>query len=273
MVVKIFLSLTPKELGTCSCVCRQWREVACSDAVWETQCRRRGWTSEHRAWSNELRTLYDRYRDLAGRRVFAWGSGEYGQIGLVDEKGREVTSRQPMEVKRLAGMGIVLVACGSAHSSCLAACGRIWTWGCGKYGRLGHGGEKNEPQPREVSSLPHRAFLVACGGSHTVASVYDQEHGRVELYAWGSNMYGECGTSDHLKNNDIPQYDESSTTRLFTRRKINLVSAGSVHSAAICCDGEVYTFGRDCMPKLKGGGGRLGHGRHLSLHGIRDEVE
>ena len=27
------------------------------------------------------------------------------------------------------------------------------------------------------------------------------------------------------------------------------------------------------MPKLKGGGGRLGHGRHLSLHGIRDEVE
>eukprot|EP00960_Hanusia_phi_P064680 765871-Hanusia_phi.AAC.1 len=144
LLAKVFNSLTPREILRCSCVCGQWKQVALSDVIWESQCRSRGWTRGHRAWGSRRGTCYQRFRDLMGRRVFAWGSGEYGQIGLVDEKQREMTSREPMEVTRFRSQGVVHVACGSAHSACVLACGKVFTWGCGKYGRLGHGGEVRE---------------------------------------------------------------------------------------------------------------------------------
>jgi alpha-tubulin suppressor-like RCC1 family protein len=33
------------------------------------------------------------------------------------------------------------IACGDLHTIALSTCNRVFTWGCGEYGRLGHGDE------------------------------------------------------------------------------------------------------------------------------------
>ena len=64
------------------------------------------------------------------------------------------------------------MACGAAHSVCIAASGEVYSWGCGKYGRLGHGSEASEPQPRVVEALRGmRCVQIASGGAHNLALV------------------------------------------------------------------------------------------------------
>lgn len=45
------------------------------------------------------------------------------------------------------------VACGGAHSACITAAGQLYTWGKGRYGRLGHGDSEDQLVPKLVS--PH----------------------------------------------------------------------------------------------------------------------
>ena len=50
----------------------------------------------------------------------------------------------------LTGVRVVGVAAGGNHSIALAADGRVFTFGSGEYGRLGHGDEENQLSPRVV---------------------------------------------------------------------------------------------------------------------------
>lgn len=45
------------------------------------------------------------------------------------------------------------IACGGAHSACLTARGRIYTWGKGRYGRLGHGDSEDQLVPKLVNNI------------------------------------------------------------------------------------------------------------------------
>ena len=50
----------------------------------------------------------------------------------------------------LAGVRVVGVAAGFLYSIALAADGRVFTFGRGEYGRLGHGDEEDQLTPRVV---------------------------------------------------------------------------------------------------------------------------
>jgi hypothetical protein len=143
------------------------------------------------------RDAFERYWRLHKRRLWVWGMGEHGQLGLLDGAGREVrSSAMGIELRSLRGKAVVGVSCGAAHSVCVLASGRVLSWGCGKYGRLGHGTEENESQPREIAALEGvRCFRVACGGSHNLAVAFESRGSGVgsALYVWGSDTYGECG--------------------------------------------------------------------------------
>lgn len=39
------------------------------------------------------------------------------------------------------GFKVKEIACGDLHCIALTTCNRVFTWGCGEYGRLGHGDE------------------------------------------------------------------------------------------------------------------------------------
>lgn len=56
---------------------------------------------------------------------------------------------------------MVDIAAGGAHSACITSSGELYTWGKGRYGRLGHGDSEDQTRPKLVS----RASFDHCMGS------------------------------------------------------------------------------------------------------------
>ena len=132
-------------------------------------------------------------------RVFAWGDGKMGELGLED---RSRTQATPREVEALRGVRVRRVAAGARHSLAAAGArhvvaaslrkragrrthshmrarahaddGTLWAWGQGGDFQLGTGEQRNEPRPRAVA-LPTRGDVVclAAGTGHSVAVVAD----------------------------------------------------------------------------------------------------
>jgi len=67
--------------------------------------------------------------------------------------------------------------------------GKLYTWGYGSNGRLGHGEEADVLLPTVVTSLKDEKIVhVACGGCHTAAVTSNGL-----LYTFGWNHYGQLG--------------------------------------------------------------------------------
>eukprot|EP00965_Chrysotila_dentata_P211098 6186282-Pleurochrysis_carterae.AAC.2 len=99
-------------------------------------------------------------------RVFACGLNATGQLGdgLCVESG---CHSLPQPVRLPATTTAVQIACGEEFSAALTAEGRLYTWGFGGCGQLGHGSCRSIKLPREVDCEPMRS--VSCGGNHMLA--------------------------------------------------------------------------------------------------------
>lgn len=61
----------------------------------------------------------------------------------------------------------------------------VYAWGQGVNGRLGHGDEKDQLQPKVIEALLGKDVrAIACGLSHTAAL-----NAAGELYTWGAGRY------------------------------------------------------------------------------------
>ena len=138
-------------------------------------------------------------------RVFAWGKGDYGQLGL----GRPGNWDAPKEVAPLSDKAVVFVAAGGWHSCALAADGACFTWGRGEYGRLGMAEDQADKQrPTEVAFEPDaggeelkKKTIVdaALGGSHTCFL-----DARGAVWSVGRNNHGRLGRVVHGKWTGAP---------------------------------------------------------------------
>ncbi|XP_034391869.1 probable E3 ubiquitin-protein ligase HERC4 [Cyclopterus lumpus] len=84
--------------------------------------------------------------------VFTFGSGQYGQLGhnsFADEL-------RPRLVVELWGAKVTKVACGRHHTLALTDSNRVYSFGCGEHGQLGHGEESHPLVPLAVQ-LPRDA--------------------------------------------------------------------------------------------------------------------
>ena len=104
-------------------------------------------------------------------RAFSWGGGDQGQLGhpskaITAERDRIVSgcsspTPEPMTPSfalplptQLVGLQqVVQVACGLYHSIVLTKESKVWTFGQGSNGRLGHDSTATLPQPTLVSAL------------------------------------------------------------------------------------------------------------------------
>ncbi|CAB1440180.1 unnamed protein product [Pleuronectes platessa] len=123
---------------------------------------------------------------LAGL-VYCCGANKSGQLGLnrVDEKGRFNICMVPA----LRPLGVSFMSCGEAHSAVLTKDGKVYTFGEGTHGQLGHSSSANEVRPRLVDGLDGLASQIECGRSHTVVL---GESG--QLWAFGNGVKGQIGT-------------------------------------------------------------------------------
>uniref|UniRef100_A0A914UP49 Regulator of chromosome condensation 1 n=1 Tax=Plectus sambesii TaxID=2011161 RepID=A0A914UP49_9BILA len=89
--------------------------------------------------------------------VFAFGSNYNGKLGVGDQETRLTPSRIPAEY--LDNQPVVAISAGGVHSGAIVADGRVFTWGCGKDGRLGHPdfqaapNSYHETRPKEVAAI------------------------------------------------------------------------------------------------------------------------
>ncbi|XP_059922232.1 E3 ubiquitin-protein ligase HERC2 isoform X1 [Gadus macrocephalus] len=173
--------------------------------------------------------------------VYSWGEAEDGKLG----HGNRSPCDRPRVIESLRGVEVVDIAAGGAHSACITSSGELYTWGKGRYGRLGHGDSEDQLKPKLVDALQgHRVMDVACGsGDAQTLCLTDEDM----VWSWGDGDYGKLGRggSDGCK---VPMKIDS-----LTGLGVVKVECGSQFSVALTKSGAVYTWG-------KGDYHRLGHG-------------
>jgi len=114
------------------------------------------------------------------------------------------------------------VCCGGNYTAALGDDGRVYTWGSGDHGVLGHNETKDEVLPKPIQDLfGTDVTKIAAGDSHMFACT------KSELYAWGWNACGQLGLG-HEEDQHRPHVVESLRGNL-----VEDISCGAAHTVAI----------------------------------------
>mmetsp|Transcript_16462 Transcript_16462/g.18945 ORF Transcript_16462/g.18945 Transcript_16462/m.18945 type:complete len:303 (+) Transcript_16462:713-1621(+) len=100
--------------------------------------------------------------------MYTFGGGEHGQLG----HGDKVNKIKPTLVVALENTLVTQITCGWSHSVALTSRGRVFTWGNGDHGKLGHASGKKMSAPQVIEKLAnYRVVTVASYNEHTAALV------------------------------------------------------------------------------------------------------
>jgi len=178
----------------------------------------------------------------------------YGQLG----HGDDFDVKEPKMVNHLIddgtgnGVFIEAIGCGANFSAALAEDGKVYTWGCGDHGSLGHNDTKDQMRPKPVQDLFGTDITrIACGDSHMFACT------ERETYGWGWNGCGQLGIS-HTEDQHRPHVVENLRGNL-----VESIACGSAHSVAVVNLAKlnqviVYSWGSNST-------GQLGQGKQKKV--------
>jgi alpha-tubulin suppressor-like RCC1 family protein len=161
------------------------------------------------------------------------------------------------------GGGKKMISAGHAHS--LVTTGKekkIWSFGDGRFGRLGHGDAGNEVVPRLIETLNHVVVKqVAAGIFHSIVLTRDGD-----VFTWGSGTLGPLGHGNTYTQN-VPKRVEDLTN-------VTDIAAGSFHSLAVGGGGAVYTWGYNRQGQLGLGDHGVGTNRNVptEVPGVNEVV-
>lgn len=131
--------------------------------------------------------------DTGGLLAFGWGL--YGQCG----QGSTTDVLRPTCVSSLSSIKIERVAAGLWHTLCIAADGRVYSFGGNQFGQLGTGADQAETIPKLLDAPVlegKHAKAVSCGARHSVILTDDGK-----VISWGWNKYGQLGLGDTIDRN------------------------------------------------------------------------
>ncbi|MFC1742760.1 hypothetical protein ACFL35_02115 [Candidatus Riflebacteria bacterium] len=195
--------------------------------------------------------------------VVAWGSNDYGQLGIGDE---EESSDEEFPVPIPNFNNVIGISAGYEHSLAVKSDGTAWAWGTNDSGRLGIGDENGDDEfsPVQIgenltttstsststsTANPLTGVIaVAAGGYHSLALKSDGS-----VWGWGYNGDGQCGIGDEdtddqyrpVRVGSVTGTTTSSTssTTGATFNNIIAIAAGYDHCIALKSDGAVFTWG------------------------------
>ncbi|XP_054722034.1 uncharacterized protein LOC129231695 [Uloborus diversus] len=163
--------------------------------------------------------------------LFGWGSSRFGQLGAGDVQ----QTIQPIVLESLISEEIIKIKCGQYHSIAVASDGRVYTWGWGIHGQLGHGNAEDVNIPTVVKALKKKNIVaISAGQGHTVLL---SKNG--DVYTFGCGMFGQLGTGSVAKQS-YPQL-------VNIPERIKLIASGHFHVLAISRKNNIYTWG--CNPQ------------------------
>ncbi|KAG7209510.1 hypothetical protein KM043_015595 [Ampulex compressa] len=164
---------------------------------------------------------------LTNNGVYAWGSSQFGQLGL----GKVLQCSSPELITSLAEEVIIDAVAGQYHSIALTKDGRVFTWGWGVHGQLGHGSTDEKNTPTLITSLLG-IFIrhISAGHAHTLVLSMEGV-----VYAFGCNLFGQLGVG-HTNKSSIP-------VKILLTEQIWLIATGYFHNLAISTTNKLYMWG------------------------------
>ncbi|KAM1682803.1 hypothetical protein EV1_033714 [Malus domestica] len=186
---------------------------------------------------------------MAGE-LYTWGDGTHN-AGLLGH-GTDVSHWIPKRISGpLEGLQVASVTCGPWHTALITSTGKLFTFGDGTFGVLGHGDRENVPYPREVESLSGlRTISVACGVWHTAAVVEviaTQSSASIssgKLFTWGDGDKNRLGHGDkeaRLKPTCVPALIDYN---------FHKIACGHSLTVGLTTSGHVFTMGSTVYGQL-----------------------
>lgn len=153
------------------------------------------------------------------------GSGHLGHGNVVSE------TYFPKKINAISE--IVALGCGSVHSLALSKSGKVYSWGYGSYGQLGHGSFDSISIPTEIkffSELKPSIDVIALSGGegHSMALTATGE-----VYSWGRG--GRLGYAC-VENQTVPK-------KVPGLSRVIALASGGRHNLALTEMGTVYIWG------------------------------
>jgi E3 ubiquitin-protein ligase HERC2 len=189
---------------------------------------------------------------IAGGLVMAAGGNNGGQLGTNDPNARPQWTPQMLDPKlrsnmdgsvesstMFGGSSALQMAAGQMHSMCRAG-GKVWTWGFGVDGQLGH--EKPPPipgrpafmqprfmllEPKAVEGITKMVVEIACGANFSMCLCDDGS-----VYTWGKNDKGQLGLGD----TDV--HEQPVKVIGLAGKGIKKLCGGECHALALTKDGQ-----------------------------------
>ncbi|KZV26554.1 hypothetical protein F511_35888 [Dorcoceras hygrometricum] len=182
--------------------------------------------------------------------LYTWGDGTHN-AGLLGH-GNDVSHWIPKRVSGpLEGLQVLTVACGTWHSALATSTGKLFTFGDGTFGALGHGDRESIPYPKEVQSLNGlKTVAVSCGVWHTAAivEVTNQSGSSVvssrKLFTWGD------GDKYRLGHGNKETYLVPTCVSALIDYNINQLACGHNITVVLTTSGHVFTMGSNTFGQL-----------------------
>lgn len=197
-----------------------------------------------------------------GCEVLTFGRAHHCALGVAssgnaaDSEGKVRPQRVVQFAQDYVGRkgGAVAISCSTHHTLVVSRQGFLYACGLGKGGRLGTGTESHCPIPTRIlgALVHHHVVGVAAAENHSLCVTRSGE-----VFAWGSNGFGQLGKEDAGNTRLAPRrVDDLKNTRC------RAVAAGTKHSVAVSAQGEIYVWGSNSE-------GQLGVTRRNGTHPVQ----
>jgi alpha-tubulin suppressor-like RCC1 family protein len=162
-------------------------------------------------------------------QVWSWGAGTDGQLGTT--KLQDELLPQLLSLTSLPS--ISMLACGGAHVIALTSGGKVFTWGRGSSGQLGHGDILNITLPKLVSFFDDSVITQAAAGWSHSGFVSDSGC----IFTCGNGSFGQLGHGDTLSLSTPAKVSH------FNNDSVKMVACGMRHSLVLFAGNQVCGFG------------------------------
>lgn len=192
----------------------------------------------------------------SGNIVVSWGRGEDGQLGHGDPDEKVV----PQAIYKLINAKISEIHCGAEYSIAVSDEDlKVYSWGWGDFGRLGHNDCLDVFVPTPIASLVGtKVSSVACGDTHSLIATSDGK-----VLSFGRNQNGQLG------NGNLDDCFEPREIIALKDEIVLQVACGAEHSACCTQDGKVFSWGWGRYGNL-GDGGLVDRNKPVLVKGLED---
>lgn len=170
-------------------------------------------------------------------KLYGWGSNWYNNLGL-----NIVNNKVPNIIEGLDDKFIVSIATNRYNTVwALDGDGKVYSWGRGIYGLLGHGNDDDLSEPKLIEYFSNNNIvirkIISKGRTESVYAI--DTNGK--MYSWGDNGFGQLGIDDYYYLNQTLPVQVS----LLNDYKIVYIVNGSSSTFAVSNTGKVFVAGNN----------------------------